>query len=305
MSFSSAVKTELLAVKTGPCCERAFFSAVLLFGREFSAAGLSLLTENETVAQAYADAVRYFSGTAPRVIHTDAGNYKILTEDRELAESVLAEMGYSYPNTARRIRFEAIPDRCCRESFLRGAFVVSGTVTDPEKEYHLEFSCPARALSEDLTRLLEAFGVPAKSTDRGGSRIVYIKNSGEIEDLLSLMGATENAMELMGAKMFKDVRNTINRKVNFENANIARSMAAAVRQYEAIMKIARTKGLDSLPADLKLLAEARIENRELGAAELAKLLPGNLTVSGINHRFKRIREAADAIGEPDGSGASQ
>lgn len=298
MSFSSSVKNELLAIRPAPCCERAFDSAALLFGREFSAAGLSLLTENEAVAAAYAGAIRYFSGTEPQIVKTEAGNTIVEANDPELAESVLAEMGYSFPNTARRIRFDAIPDSCCRESFLRGAFTVCGTVTDPEKEYHLEFSCPSRALANDLIALLETFEIRAGATERGGSRIVYLKSSEGIEDLLGLMGATENAMAVMGAKMYKDVRNTINRKVNFENANIARSMAAAARQYEDIMKIARARGLDTLPGELKLLAEARIENRELSAAELAKLLPGELTVSGINHRFKRIRAIADAIETP-------
>ncbi len=298
MSFSSDVKTELLKITPAACCERAFSAAVLLYGREFSAAGLSLLTENAQVAQAYIDAVRFFSGSAPAAEQTEAGNYKIVVDDAREAESILAEAGYSYPNTARHIHFAALTARCCQESFLRGAFTVCGTVTNPDKEYHLEFSCPSKTLAEDLVTLIGRFDLEAKITLRSGANIVYVKSSAEIEDLLGLMGATENAMAVMGAKMYKDIRNTINRKVNFENANIKRSIAAAARQYDAIMRIAKTRGLDSLPQDLRVLAEARLENRELGAAELGRLLPEPLSVSGVNHRFQRIQRIADEIGGP-------
>ena len=297
MSFSTDVKTELLTVRPKPCCERAFYSAMLLFGRDFSAERLSLLTENEGVAQAYVFAVRFFSGVTPETQHTDGGHFRIVVDDRATAEAVLAEAGFSYPNAVRRIPFSALSANCCKENFLRGAFTVCGTVTDPEKEYNLEFACPSGWLAEDLIALTENYDITLKQMQRGGAHVVYLKNSEQIEELLGRMGATENAMSVMGAKMYKDVRNTINRKVNFENANLSRSIAAATRQYEAIMHIAKTKGLDSLPAELKLLAQARIENREMGAAELSKLLPGDLTVSGVNHRFRRIMKIAENITE--------
>ena len=293
MSFSADVKNEALRVENGSCCEAAQNSALLLFGRAFSASRLSLLTENAAVADAYAAAVRYYSGSLPQIDRTGGGNFKIEITDRSVCEAVSGEL--SAAGAKKRIPFSLLENACCRMSFLRGVFLVCGTVTDPDKEYHLEFSCPSKGLAEDLSSLIAGFSLSPKSTNRNGTWIVYLKNSEEIEDLLSTIGATENSMLVMGAKMYKNVRNTINRKVNFENANIARSIRAAARQYEAICRIRDAKGLDFLPENLRLIAELRLENREAGTAEIAKMLPVPLTISGANHRFQRLLKIAESL----------
>ena len=301
MSFSSEVKSELFAAPVPPAAEAAYYGALLLFGRDFSAGRISLLTENPQAAEAYVRAIRFFSGVTAEIRRTEGGHYRVRVEEPAITEAILAEAGFSYPNTARRIPgvvFSAVPER--RAYFLRGAFLVCGAVSDPDREYHFEFSCPSAALAEDLTRLLALpdltpTPLTPKNVKRGSSRIVYLKNSEQIADLLTAMGAQENAMAVMGAKMYKEVRNTINRKVNFESANIARSIAAATRQYEAIRRIEAARGLDCLPEELRIVAEARLANRELGAAELLRMLPEGLTVSGLNHRFRRIRKIADGL----------
>ena len=295
MSFAAEVKTELLQIVPGACCENAQNSALLLFGRDFSAGRLSLLTENAAVAEAYAAAVRYFSGVTPEIAQTEGGNYKIDEDRREITEAAAAEVGVYLRPGKKRLLPDAFRNLCCKESFLRGVFLVCGTVTDPDKEYHLEFSAPSGGLAEDLAALLTAVGREPKQTTRHGAHIVYLKNSEEIEDLLGTLGATETAMQVMGAKMYKDIRNTINRKVNFENANLARSMAASNRQYEAIRKISDRQGLSGLPRELRVLARLRMENREASTAELAKMLPEPLTVSGANHRFQRILKIAEQL----------
>lgn len=297
MSFAAEVKQELLQCVPAPCCENAQNAALLLFGRMFSAGELSLLTENTAVAEAYAAAVRYFSGVTPGIEHTKGGNCKIDVTDRVVTEAAAAEVGVFLRAGKKRLRPDAFEKLCCRESFLRGVFLVCGTVTDPDKDYHLEFSAPSGGLAEDLTALLEAVGRAPRQMTRHGAHVVYLKNSEEIEDLLGSLGATETAMQVMGAKMYKDIRNTINRKVNFENANLARSMAASNRQYNAICVIERKQGLKSLPEDLRVLAQLRLENREAGTAELAKMLPEPLTVSGANHRFHRIQKIAEKLEE--------
>lgn len=296
MSFSSDVKSELMlrSFVNSDCCRTAQGYGLLLFGRSFSGNCLSLLTENEEVASAYAEAVQYFSGILPETDISDVGNYKITVEDKAIISAVLDKLGYT-AGARRRINFADLANPCCFASFIRGAFLASGTVTDPEKEYHLEFSSSSKALCSDLMKVFDEFDIEPKLSERAGNYIVYIKKSSEIEDLLSVMGATESSMMLMGAKMMKDVRNNVNRKVNFENANMARSVQAASRQYEAVELIKEKCGFDSLPADLKEIAVLRYENREASSNEIRAMLSEPLTVSGISHRFRRLQSIADDL----------
>lgn len=295
MSFSSDVKNELLNVPASDCCALAQNYALLLFGRAFSDSSLSLMTENPGVANAYMEAIYALSGHYCTLDESDAGNFRISTEDPELIAAIMKATGHSAGNPKRRLNFAVLQNECCFAAFVRGAFLSCGTVTDPEKEYHLEFSVPTKGLADDFMKLFDEFDPVPKITVRQGSYIIYFKNSSDIEDVLSIMGATENSMQLMGTKMYKDIRNRVNRKVNFENANLARTIAAATKQYEAIRVIIEHAGLDYLPEELRPLAKLRYENRELSNAEIAKLLPESITVSGINHRFQRIMRIADEI----------
>ena len=124
---------------------------------------------------------------------------------------------------------------------------------------------------------------------------MYFKNSTDIEDVLAIIGATENSLAFMQAKIVKDIRNTVNRKVNFESANLARTIAAATKQYEAIAKIKEKTGFDSLPSELREIARLRYENRELSNSEIAAMLSQPLTVSGANHRFKKLMKIAEEL----------
>lgn len=295
MSFSSDVKTELTDIACAACCETQLSRALLLFGRACSGVSLSLLTEHAGAAAAYAKAVALFSGVTPEISRSESGNYKIQVEDPDVLDAVMGELGETR-NEKRQLCIGRIDRDCCVAAFLRGAFLAAGTVTNPDVEYHLEFSCPSTHLAKELIALLEQTGIEAKCTKRGGVNIVYIKKSESIETLLTLMGATENSLLLMGAKMYKDVRNTVNRRVNFENANIARSAAAARRQTEAIETLRRTGKFDELPPELRELAALRLENPESSTAELVEMLGDALTVSGVNHRFGRIIKAA--AGDP-------
>lgn len=290
-SFSAEVKTEALSRENRPCCEAAENAALLLFGREFSLSRLSLLTENPAVAEVYAGAIRFFSGCAPEITRTDGGNYRVETDDRRVAQAVVEEVSAADAGGQKRIRTGPLRETCCRMSFLRGAFLVCGTVTDPEKEYHLEFSCPSKGLAEDLAALIDGFGLPPKTVNRNGTWVVYLKNSDDIVDMLSTIGATEHAMQMVHAMMVKNVRNTVNRKVNFENANMERAAQASKRQYDAICLLRDTRGLDSLPDNLRAIARLRLENREAGTAEIARTLA--LTISGANHRFQRLMRLAE------------
>lgn len=304
MSFSSDVKDELMlrSFVNSECCSAAQNYGLLLFGRSFSRSCLSVLTENPQVAEAYAGAVKYFSGKLPETEVSEVGNYKINVEDDKLILPVLEKLGHNTAGARRRINFANLSAPCCFASFIRGAFLACGTVTDPEKEYHLEFSSSSRALCTDLIKVFDEFDIEPKLSERAGSYLVYIKKSSEIEDLLSVMGATESSMLLMGTKMYKDVRNNVNRKVNFENANMARAVQAAAKQYDAVALIREKCGFDSLPSDLKEIARLRYENREASSGEIREMLSEPLTVSGISHRFRRLQTIADELLNKSGKG---
>lgn len=297
MSFSSDVKKELITVENTPCCDIAQSYGLLLFGRAFSKTEISILTENSDVASVYAKAISILSGTSPDISISDAGNFSVNVTDRKVISTILENLGLGDGTLKKRVNFAVLGSECCFSAFIRGAFLACGTVTDPAKEYHLEFSSSSRALCEDLIKIFDETDIEPKCTVRNGSYVVYIKKSSEIEDTLSFMGATESSMSLMGAKMYKDVRNTVNRRVNFENANLARSANAAAKQYEAICYIRDNAGLDSLPKELRSTAEARLNAPELSSAEIARMLPEKISVSGINHRFRRIADTADRLRE--------
>ncbi len=297
MSFSSDVKKELLTVENAPCCDVAQSYGLLLFGRAFSKTEISILTENSDVAAAYAKAVCILSGYSPDISISDAGNFSVTVTNRKVISTVFEKLGLGEETFKRHVNFAVLGKECCFSAFIRGAFLTCGTVTDPEKEYHLEFSSPSQSLCENLIKIFYEANINPKYTLRNGSYVVYLKKSSEIEDALSFMGATDSSMLIMGAKMFKDVRNTVNRRVNFENANLARSAIAAAKQYDAICYIRDNAGLDSLPEELRCTAEARLNEPEMSSAEIARLLPEKISVSGINHRFRRIASEADRLRE--------
>ena len=299
MSFASQVKSELLQHENESCCETSMFRALMLFGREFSPIGISFLTENRELAEAYAQAAHLCSGVTPAIRVSDSGNCKIVIEDPDIIESIFGEVLPGGLNEKKQLTVGRIPKECCRLSFIRGAFLACGTVTDPDKEYHLEFTCPSKNLAAELQAMIGEFDIEMKTMRRGGAAVLYLKKSGDIEDLLLRMGASETPMMLMGSKMYKDVRNTVNRRVNFENANIARSIAAAGRQYDAIRAIEAHGGLDSLPPELRELARLRLENPDATTGELRRLLSDSLTISGVNHRFQKLISIAEELTHGD------
>lgn len=295
MSFSSEVKNELLITETTPCCKHAQSYGLLLFGRAFSESEISILTESEDIALAYCDAVQFLSDEPVTPLKTDGGKYKVLIQDRKILDKVFRKLGFDDGTVRRRVNFANLQNPCCFNAFLRGVFLACGTVTDPEKEYHLEFAVSTKGLCDDLSKIFDEFDPTPKLTQRSGSYTVYFKNSADIEDILAIMGASEHSMSYMHAKIVKDIRNTVNRKVNFENANLARTISAATKQYEAIAYIIENKHFDKLPFELREIAMLRYNNRELSNSEIVALLPEKLTVSGANHRFKRLIKIAEDI----------
>ena len=295
MSFSSDVKHELAGIQEERvCCRMAEAYGLAEFGHAFSTRAVSLQTENEAVARLYA-AVLGEAGGIPLSVTEGKGLYTAAAAEREDRLRILSRFGHAPTDVGVRLNRANLECDQCPAAFVRGAFLSCGTMTNPEVDYHLEFSVPFLNLSRDLVTLLRELGLSAKQARRAGGYVVYFKESESIEDCLTLMGATSAALELMGVKMVKDIRNNINRVTNCESANIDKTVAAAAVQSEALRKIERTVGLDALPEELREIAHLRLENPELSLRELGEALDRPLTRSGVNHRLRRILEFAEKL----------
>lgn len=291
MSFSSDVKKELCSIEhETDCCQRAEAYGILFFGRAFGKDEISLMTEYDYVADRYSDAIKYLIGSQPEKIVSKSGKITVYVHSTEDRIDVLNELGYSESERSLRLLESNIENECCFGAFIRGAFLACGIITDPKKEYHLEFDVTFKSKSRDLTDAFKDFPVSPKPSDRNGVNIVYFKDSSQIEDILTVMGAQMSVMELIGEKILKDVRNNVNRKVNCDSANLRKTAQAAANQTKAIELLKSQGKFDDLPSDLKELAQLRIDNPEMTLSELGSNLSKPLSRSGVNHKLKKLTE---------------
>lgn len=304
MSFTSDTKLELTKIEAKKdCCCLAECYGLWLFSHCFSLKNSAYTTENAGVATKMAELAAACTGAQTEIQYAVSRRkksaYRIRLIDDIARRNLLGAFGATGLETNRRINRAALMEPCCWEAFLRGTFLCCGTVTDPGKEYHLEFSVPYQKLSLDLITLMEEVEglnlTPALSL-RKGSYVVYLKDSGQIEDFLTYLGATAASMNLMQVKMYKEMKNNINRKANFETANMDKTYSASAKQIAAIAKISDCHGLDSLPPALQQLAALRLENPEMSLRELSEKL--GVTRSAVNHRMKKLLEAAEKFGDP-------
>ncbi len=179
--------------------------------------------------------------------------------------------------------------------FLRGVFLVCGGAADPEKGYQLEIFLHSEEKCRRLLSLIEEHGMSAKLSTRRGSSFLYIKESEKISDILTFMGAMMQAMEIMNIKIFKEVRNNVNRSVNCEAANLNKTIAAANKQADDIRYIFETKGRSYLSDELLQVADIRINGSELSLSDIGAMLEPPISRSGVNHRLKKISEIAEKL----------
>lgn len=289
MSFSSQVKNELCTIDVLlSCCVHAQQYAMLLFGKTFSDRGISFVSESPELAKYYAQSIQQnFSITLP-VLQIGRKKHGVFCNDDIQRQAILERFGHTGKEPSLRINRSNLANDCCYQAFLRGTFLACGTVASPEKNYHLEFVLPYKRLSMDLFKLMEELEIHPKYINRKGYHVVYVKDSEEIEQVLTLMGATNATLELIGIKIHKDMRNRVNRRVNFETANIERTVGAAMQQVEAIQRIDAGGGIQSLPENLREVARLRLENPEASLRELSQMMDEPLSRSGINHRLTKI-----------------
>ena len=182
-----------------------------------------------------------------------------------------------------------------KKAYIKGAFLGSGSVADPEKQYHLEFVSHSEEYAYELMKLLAHFKLNAKVIPRKGSYVVYIKEGEQIVDVLNIMGAHNALLETENIRIIKDMRNNVNRLVNCETANLSKTVNASVRQTEAIKLIARTTGLQRLPEQLREVAEIRMNNPGISLKELGDMLNPKVGKSGVNHRLRKIEKFAEEL----------
>ncbi len=193
------------------------------------------------------------------------------------------------------VRNIVIQETCCKRAFIRGAFLASGSMSDPEKSYHFEIVCATREKAEQIQKIMKYFELDGKIVLRKKSFVVYLKEGSQIADVLNVMEAHVALMEFENVRILKDMRNTVNRKVNCETANINKTVSAAVKQIDDIRYIQETKGLDKLPEGLKDMALTRLTYPEASLKELGSLLTPPVGKSGVNHRLRKLSEMAEEL----------
>jgi DNA-binding protein WhiA len=184
---------------------------------------------------------------------------------------------------------------CCKKSYLRGAFLAGGSISDPEKTYHLEIICHSAALARKINGLLVDFGLNGKIIKRKNNYVVYLKEGENIVDFLNIIGAHNALLKLENIRILKDMRNNVNRLVNCETANLGKTINASVRQVENIKYIRDNLGFSSLPKNLREIAELRLQYTDANLKELGEMLSPALGKSGVNHRLRRLDKIADDL----------
>ena len=296
-SFAYKVKSELCRQPVSrQCCARAEAYGVLLFCNTFTAAEVRIITENpEFAARLPRLFQRAFNVKFDRLPSDDLPGGKLIFQitEPEKLRRILDTLGYDpRQSLVLHVNFALLEDDCCRTAFLRGAFLAGGSVTDPEKRYHLELSTSHVQASREVSALLQEMGFLPRSVMRGGSAVIYFKQSEHIEDLLTTLGAPVAATEIMTAKVDKEIRNGANRAMNCDMANVNKTLDAVAAQQEAIKKLENAGQLDKLPEKIQETARLRMQNPELPLAQLAALFDPPISKSCLNHRIRKIMEEA-------------
>lgn len=304
MTFSSNAKGEMCRTElNGECCELAELSAIMHTAGSISISGgaftLRIDTENAAVARRAFLLVKSLYGLHTKTemhsnqlkhnhiysLYIDKNGARMVAQDTRL----IGEDGISFGADSSLLGTD-----CCRIAFVRGAFIGGGSITNPEKRYHLEFVCGQKEFAIGLLNIIRELDVLAKMIERNKGYVVYLKEGDSIVRLLTMMGAHSSILNIENIRILKSVRNNVNRKVNCETANLSKTVNASVKQHESIEYIAKHMGLEKLAPALRDVAEARLGNPEATLEELADIL-GAPSKSGINHKLRRINAIAEHL----------
>ncbi len=297
-SFSYKAKEEMISrINTREKADVCLMG-ILTFCNVLSDEEIMLLTEHVSVAEFFKkNCERICGGEAVEMTSAEKRRGVMLytlTVPKHSDRMSLLE--YFRMDSSRRLTKDDLPKARYYPQLIAGIFLACGSVNDPEKKYHMEFVMPHIQLCNDFgLLLLDNYSILAKQTERKKAQIVYVKESDNIIDLLTIMGATNCSLEFINAKMMKELRNKINRAVNCDNANIEKTLRAAEKQVADIEYIEETVGLAALPETLREMAELRYENPDISLKDLGTLADPPISRSGVNHRLARIAEFADKL----------
>ena len=289
-TFAQKVKSELCEPRVErKCCAVAEAYGVLLYCRSFSPREIRISTACAEFAGRLPHLFKKAFGVGfDRLPDPDGAKSSFAITEPEKIKIIYDTFGNDMENPSLHINFGVIEEPCCKASFVRGAFLAGGSVTDPEKRYHLELATTHYSVSREAYSVLLEMGFSPKEAERKGNRLLYFKKSEHIEDFLTTIGAPISAMDVMSAKIEKDMKNSINRKVNCDSANADKVVEAAAKQLEAIKRIDKLYGLDSLPDKLQQAALLRYANPEASLADLATLSYPPVSKSCLSHRLKKL-----------------
>lgn len=306
MSFAALTKKELTQLEAAPCCAKAELAALIRMNGSLQFGNnrfvLDVVTENAAIARRiYMLVKEHFQAHAELLVQkkmrlkkNNVYIVRLPQHAREILESLKI---YGAGTFSQGIPKETVKKSCCKRAYLRGAFLAGGSVNHPESNsYHLEIFTLYHEHCKDLCALANKFQMNSRCIERKKGFVMYMKEVEKITEFLSLIGAHQALLYFEDIRIVKDMRNSVNRLVNCETANLNKTVSAAMKQIESIRMIERGIGLDQLPDKLREVAELRLKYPDLNLAELGEMLPsGKVSKSGINHRLRKLNEMAEKL----------
>jgi len=297
ISFSATVKAEISrSIPSKHCCALAQCFGILLFCNSFHQENIRIITESREFAwilpKLFKKAFDLTFDSFPSL--ESPGKLAFQIHGAEKVHHIMSCFGFDAQDTlAMHVNYPIIEDDCCKNAFLRGAFLAGGSVTDPVKGYHLEITTTHKSVASETYLLMgEVMDFYPKSAQRGGGQVLYLKQSEQISDCLTYLGAPVSAMGIMEARLEKELNNKVNRRCNCDDANTSKVVEAAQEQLAAIRKLKELSMLDSLPPKLQQAAVAREAHPEAALTELAAMMEPPITKPAMNHRLKKLLEIA-------------
>ncbi len=307
MSFASETKKELTGIEVKDCCAKAELSALIRMNGSLSFANQNMIvnvqTENAAIARriyvllkrCYQVSGELFVRKKMRLKKNNVYIVRLVERTNEILQDLFIKgEGFSFTHN---IASELIEKKCCKRAYLRGAFLAGGSVNNPEtSSYHLEITSLYREHNEAICELMNKFSLNSKTLERKKGYITYLKEAEKITEFLILVGANNAMLRFEDIRIVRDMRNSVNRLVNCETANLNKTIGASLRQVENIRFIEQTVGLNTLPSKLREIAELRVKYEDVTLKELGEMVSsGPISKSGINHRLRKIDEIANKL----------
>ena len=300
LSFSASAKEEVCrSFPHSRCCALAQCFGILLFCNSFNSDGIRIITESREFAyilpKLFKKAFDIEFDSFPSLAAPGKLIFQITDPDK--IDEIMAAFGFSARDTVSlHINLPVVEDECCKNAFFRGAFLAGGSVTDPEKGYHLEFATTHFSVSRECNVLMqEVFGFYFKMAERSGGQVLYLKQSDQIADFLTYLGAPVASMGILEARLEKELNNKVNRRCNCDDANTSKVVEAAQEQLAAIHRLREAGLLETLPAKLKQAADARENNPSASLSELAAMMDPAITKPAMNNRMKKLLQLSREV----------